>query len=204
MDYVPVINVAQVELVYSWSGQNCQNVLHYLKPTAWDEVDLFSLAADIIAEWSAGPKLQMASTISLINVKCTDLTTQNGATVTYSGGLPLAGTLTAPSVPNNVAMVVTKRTSQRGRSFRGRLYHPGLANADVTANVILAARVSGVVAAWTTMLTVEADGETCNMVVVSRVSEGDARVTGIATIVNTLTGDNTIDSMRTRLPGRGN
>jgi hypothetical protein len=203
MPFIPVPDVAQVDFTYNWHGQICQNVLHYKLDGGFSAGNLISLANDAITEWGAGPKIQMTSNISLISVKCTDLSTENGPTYTTTAGLPLAGTLTAPSVPNNVAMVVTKRTAQRGRSFRGRLYHPAIASADVTANVISAGRVAAVVAAWTTMLQLDLGATTVDMVVISRYTDNAPRVLGIWTLVDVLTADNTIDSMRSRLPGRG-
>lgn len=203
MAYIPVENVAQLEFVYNWAGQVCQNVLHYRIATGWDADKLQTLCTDAIAEWIAGPRLQVCTNLSLISVKATDLSTQIGPVHVSTVGLPSAGSLTPPSTTNNVALVVTKRTASRGRSFRGRIFHPGLANGDITNNIVLAARVSAVVAAWTTMLVLNVGAESADMVVVSRFQSNQPLIIGVSTLVTNLTSDGVVDSQRNRLPGRG-
>lgn len=45
-------------------------------------------------------------------------------TVYESSGPPVAGTNSGPAMPQNVAFLVTKRTAQAGRRFRGRMFLP--------------------------------------------------------------------------------
>jgi hypothetical protein len=204
MDYIPVPNCAQLEFVYSFGGQTCENVLHYTKDDAWDVVTLTALADAAIAEWIANIKPVMTNLLSLTSVIATDLASQSGPSITRAGGLPSAGTQTGTALPNNCALVVTKRTTLRGRSFRGRIYHPGLPTPQTSANNVTGAFVTNIVNGWNALTAITMPGPiTAQMVVVSKFTEGNPRVLGITTPVVNVTSDGVIDSQRRRLPGRG-
>lgn len=204
MPYIPVPNTAQLELIYDWGGQVCETVLHYVKASPWTVDLLTDLCESATLEWDAVMQTQMPTTLSLIGVRATDLASQTGAVVNYGTGLPLAGTAVSPSLPNNVALVVTKRTALRGRSYRGRLYHPGLNEGQVTGNIVGPSSVATIVGLWNNFLSLAVTGDEANMCVVSRYNNLAPRVTGVATLVTNLTSDGFVDSQRRRLPGRGN
>jgi hypothetical protein len=67
--------------------------------------------------------LSLASTIPMIN------------TGSASGGNPL---------PPEVAEVLTLRTNNRGRSYRGRIYLPAFTTSQATTGVITAAAINGI------------------------------------------------------------
>lgn len=206
MPFIPVPDVAQIELIMTWDTQRIENVLHYTKTGGYELDDLIVLAEAVITEWSAGPRGSMSSAVVLTEVRATDLSDVNGPAAVVTTGLPLAGLITStPSLPNNVAIVMTKRTPQRGRSFRGRLYHPGLVEGEVTSNAVSAGRVTGLISSYNAMISVtDVELDVSTMVVVSRFTNNAPRITGIATPVLNFTTDGLVDSMRRRLPGRGN
>jgi hypothetical protein len=205
MDYIEVPNTAQLELVYNWGGQQCQNVLHYLKATPWTAAQLEELAEEAADLWTVQFPGVMPTTLSLIEVVATDLSDQFGPSITHGTGLPVAGTNASPSLPNNVALVVTKRTASRGRSFRGRIYHPGLVESQVVGNTVNPSDVTAILGrwGWFQLINLPVAVDEGIMVVVSRHFEGQPRTTGVTTIVTSLTSDGTVDSQRRRLPGRG-
>lgn len=204
MAYIPVPNIAQLEFTYAWQGQRCQNVLHYFNEVNWTSALLLGLANAAVAEWNTNVKPRCVATLQLVEVKATDLETQTGPVAFASSGLPVTGTLSGTSVPNNVTVALTKRTDQRGRSYRGRIFHPGLAQTDITTNTIVAGALTAILAAWTALLVVSDGTNPCEMCVVSRFQGGAPLGTGIHTIVTGLTSDGIVDSQRRRLPGRGN
>lgn len=203
MPYIPVPNTAQVELVMNWQGQIVQNVLHYVKASPWDITQLTELCQACASDWDASLQALMPTTLSLIEVAAIDMSAQDAESVTYSTNLPLVGTNVSPSMPNNVAVCITKRTAKRGRSFRGRIYHPGLIDAYVTGNTVNADAVSGLVSAYSQFLSQGLTGDEANLCVVSRYSNNQPRSEGVATLVTNLTCDGVVDSQRRRLPGRG-
>lgn len=203
MAYIPVSNTAQVELLYSFDTQPVETVLHYIGVTDLNATKLTNLANSVIALWKTHLVAHFVSTVLFQNVKATDLTSENASTVTVPVGSGGQGTRAGAQMPNNVAWCFTKRTAQRGRSYRGRLYHFGMSEADVTGNVFSAPELSSLLGAYGTLLSVTNGDGTWQMAVVSRYSNNAPRVTGIATPVIALTSDGIVDSQRRRLPGRG-
>lgn len=204
MPYIPVEDTVMAELIYNWDGQICETVLNYSQLINWDVTQMTALAASLATKWTAVLKPLMPTNLSLINIKITDISTQFGPVVDYGVGLPNVGTHASPSLPNNCALVITKRTALRGRSFRGRIYHPGLLEAQTTGNAVAAGTVTAYIVAYNNFLLVpNGGGADAFLTVVSRRFEGAPRLTGVATKVSNLTSDGSVDSQRKRLPGRG-
>lgn len=201
MPFIPVPNTAQVELVYNWQGEICQNVIHYEKSASWTAAQLLELCALVKTAYVAGLHFRMSNQLSLIEIKATDLSTQTGPSVTYTTGLPDVGAKVSASLPNNVAIVITKRTALRGRSFRGRIYHPGLTEGDVTGNIVASGELASIIGNWTSLLTGNLSGPIpYDMVVVSRQNNGAILTTGVTTPITNLSSDGSVDSQRRRLP----
>lgn len=208
MAYIPVPDVAQVEMVALMAGQRTQWVIHYKRDVAgdYDVAHLADLAAALVAAINgASVKGLFPATWSLIEVRAIAMESQFGPAVSASSGLPIVGTRAGAQLPNNVALVLTKRTSARGRSFRGRLYFGPLVEADVTDNTVTPAIVTSIIGnLGAVLLTVVGASFTHKLQVVSRFTNNVARSEGIATPVTGWTSDGIIDSQRRRLPGRGN
>jgi hypothetical protein len=110
----------------------------------------------------------------------------------------------SPGLPGSVAFVITKVTALRGRSFRGRIYHIGLSEADVTGNTVGVASADSILQGWVQYRTAVETASASNMSVVSCEANGVPRLIGVATPVTALVlRDNSVDSQRRRLPGRG-
>lgn len=203
MAFIPVPNVAQLEAVYSQAGQIVENTFYYQAPGSMDTGDVEELGAAWLGEWSTNLKAYIPSETTLINIKVTDLTTAVSPVVNYSTGLPIIGTRGGGLLPTNVSLAFTRRTALRGRSYRGRIYWPGLIEADVTVNVVAPTFVSTVIAGLQNMNAVTTSLGVWESVVVSRWSEGNPRGTGVFTPIVNWTCDGIVDSQRRRLTGRG-
>lgn len=203
MEFIPTPKTIQVELMYLWDSQTVQTVLHYDAADAIAPTEYPNIGAQIVSLWNANLKGCITTGVSLTQVKITDMASEFGPSLSYGTGLPIAATLTGPSLPNNCALCVTKRTILRGRSYRGRIYHPGLGEPDVTANTVSAARVNTILAAYEALRVVTANSIVYYMCVVSKVGDGVPRAEGIPTRVQSFTTDGLVDSQRRRLPGRG-
>jgi len=203
MAFIPVPNTLKVELVMSWDTQVVENVLHYEWISAWSIARANELAADIVSWWNATMDAYVANTVSLNLIRMTDLESETGFVVNYATGLPVAGANTNPSLPNSNTVVITKRTANRGRSFRGRIYQVGLTENVVTANAVSSTVVGQLIAAWELIRVVALTGGDAQMGVVSLQSNLAPRTEGIITPITNFTSDGVIDSQRRRLPGRG-
>lgn len=203
MPYVPVLNTAQLELLYIWNNQRCENVLHYVKASPWDNTTLTQLCAAAVSKWAAHFASFMPNTLSLVEIIATDMASNTGPVVNFGTGLPIVGGTTNPSLPNNCSVVVTKRTALRGRSYRGRIYHPGLTEGMVIDNQVVTASLTLTMNAWNQFKVLAIGGDEALLCVVSRIQNDVPLATGIATLVTQLTSDGLVDSQRRRLPGRG-
>ena len=204
MPFIPVPGVIQAELVYAWDGQVVENVLHYTVDAEVDVAAQQGLGGALVDWFDTLLQPLVPSTLILNEVRLSNLSSEFAPGASWTGGLPLPGTLAGGlSLPNNVALTMTKRTDMRGRSFRGRIYHPGLSESQVTGNAIVSGTLVSLLAAYNAMKTLTAGSLNYQLVVVSRFQGGEPRAEGIATEVTTITSDGIIDSQRRRLPGRG-
>ena len=203
MPFVPVPNTIEVELRYLWAGQECENTLYFESPSPWTFITMESFASAIIGWWSGFIAPFISDQVTLREVYITDLTTQTSPATGFNSGLPIAGGQNSPSLPNNVALTVCFRTSNRGRSARGRNYVPGMVEAHVTNNTVDSTIIDGLETAYFELIGV-ASGEGVTWVVVSRQFNNVPRVTGARFLVReAVVIDPTVDSQRRRLPGRG-
>lgn len=205
MTFIPVDNTAQVEFLFRLDSQSIENTYYVTRFAALDLAALTEIA-DVGLAWLASDYFpQLSNLITCVGVKVTDLTSSSSGTYTAVPGSPLAGGVAQPSEPGSVAFCIKHLTGSRGRSFRGRSYVPAIPHTSLTGtNTINASFANAMVDAF---LALDADYVTAlyTPVVVSRFSGGLARVAGITTpILNHAYTDLTLDSMRTRLPGRGN
>jgi len=206
MPFIPVENTVHTRIEGRVDGQQTINDLYFRHTTgAIAQSDLQTLA-DAIAAWMTdiyAPLINVAW--SGVQVACRDLTTENGFS-SFSALTAVVGGVSGEAAPNNCSMAVSFRTAFSGRNFRGRNYVPVLTNADVTGNNIDSAFAANIVATYELLMAGGSDlpaGWT--WVVVSKVLNGVPRVAGVFNeIFSVLVTDLVVDSMRRRLPGRGN
>jgi hypothetical protein len=202
MAFVPFTNVAQVELFYRQDNQRVENVLNFRMTAAPTVASLNSLAGNVITWWDTVVKPIATLTVSLVGVKATSLQSQTAPAVENVTGLPIAGTLAGAGSPNNVTVVIKFVTASRGRSFRGRVYHVGLLNSQLSVNTVSAGTRTALTSAYSALLVPAAFGG-AELVVASRFSNNVQRALGVATTVTGVTVNPTLDSQRRRLPERG-
>jgi len=209
MAYVPVANVAEVEMRMRLAGQSIENTLYFQFASGPSSAELTALGGDMRDWWIASYAPLVSSLVQLVEVNCTDLTTATGPQV----GIAVTdefGTGGSNALSNNVALCVSFRTTMRGRSFRGRNYISGIDRTQLvdsnTFETSYATSVHDAYNAINSALSVSAD-----WVIVSRFSGMGGtprrpipRAAGLATLVTSVViVDRTVDSMRRRLPGRG-
>jgi hypothetical protein len=209
MPFVPVPNTVMVEAIYEWDGQRVENTFYFerLSEPTLEEVTLFLEGINTIIQTELLPLLSNA--IQLVELVATLLTTAESFSVSKTISPPVTGGVVGESVPSNVSYVITFKTALRGRANRGRNYVPGLPNAAVDTNTIVAGTRTGLLDFYTTLRAGASEGG-WSMVVVSRYSGVDAqgkpipRLVGQTTPISSfVTFDSTVDSQRRRLPGRG-
>lgn len=204
MPFVPVPNTVEVVPQFLYDLQRCANVHHVEKGSAWTTSDMELVAAAYRDWWDTNIRTAFApTTLSLVSVIVRDLTTQSSPALEFTVGMPLVGTVAA-ALPNHVTLAVKWITALRGRSFRGRTYHVGLAEGHVLNNQLGAAFVNPLLAAYDALRdALETAVGGLVFVVVSKFANGVPRATGVTTPIIGTGLDTTVDSQRRRLPGRG-
>lgn len=203
MPFVPFpTTTAKLELFFRQDGQAIENVTHWRLTAAATEINLEQLCLDAINWWDTVMQPLVTSKVELVNTKATSLATATSSAVEISTGLPLSGGGAPTSLPNNVTVVAKLLTAKRGRSFRGRIYHVGLHQAQVSENSLIGAAQIALTSAYNS-LTIPGLFSGAKLVVASRVSNGAERSLGVVTDCTAVTVNEVLDSQRRRLPERG-
>lgn len=203
MVFVPVPNTARIELVYTMGSQVMENVLHYTGNNISDPEILTSLATNALASWQATWRTHQVLGLRLNLVRATSLEEQNSPGVEIVPDTNYNGTANADPIPYNCAALIQLLTAYRGRSYRGRVYLPGLGEGDQTNSNLAGSLVTALNASYSYWDFLDVSGEPYAMVVVSRFHNGQPRSIGVCTNVQDFKTSLTIASQRRRLPGRG-
>lgn len=205
MAFIPVPGGIQAELRYNLLGQRTENVLWFRTPSLAvpTVADLTDVAEMLSTWWNASVKPLQGANTTLREIYLTGQNAADGASYTYTTGLPVDGTLSGEALPNNCALVVSLRTEKRGRSYRGRVYHMGITEGVCNGNQVTDTYANNVVSAYDALIS-DAATAGFNLVVCSRRSGNAPRASGVlTTVIDALLVDTVIDSQRRRLPGRG-
>jgi len=123
--------------------------------------------------------------------------------ITGSGSntLPFAGTDVDPLSAGQAALVTTLRTTNRGRSFRGRNYWPGIGRSALSGGgqIVGPTRVTDQDTFVNSLAATIHALPARTLVVVSRHTGGAPRVTGITTPVSSHDTNNIVDTQRRRV-----
>jgi len=207
--FVPCDRVVKIDFRGTLDQQRVSNTLYVQKTTgAVNAADLTNIGQTARTWWGSELAPTLSNAVTLREIYLSDLTVQNSFVLTYTANLPSQGQLTGAILPNNVTFTVSLRTGNAGRSFRGRNYIPGIRGGDVLTsdpNLLSVTRSNALVAAYQQLISSTYFGTTpYRLVVVSRFTNGQPRASGVATPVTAILAiDRVLDSMRRRLPGRG-
>lgn len=210
MAFIPVPNTAQVNINQTLHAQQVRNTLYFERPAPWSVQSLTALVQDIVNPFIELVDLQLSNNLKYVSVEAFDLTTQSGAYYVDTSMSSNEGEVDGAALPGNAAVVVTFKTAQRGKSFRGRNYVAGIPESNASGNVITAPMQNSLITAYSSMLgALDVDGFDVFWVVVSRYTGGGPgvpsapRAAGISTTVTAVQCNADIDSQRRRLNGRG-
>lgn len=203
MEFIPTVNTVEVQLTMRLDGQHIENTLSFQRDDGWDAEGMEALAEYLFSWWDEHIAPQLSQELSLVGCIITDQTSDTAPSLTFTPSSPLAGEREQPSEPNNVCICVSFRSAARGRSSRGRNYVSGLGVSDVTGNEFDQNLLDNLVDGYSFLISDPID-LTTDWVIISRFTGGSPRTEGyIYQVQSVVAVDNTIDSQRRRLPGRG-
>lgn len=203
MEFTPFPGIIKLEAIYTIDGQQVENV-HYFRPES--EVDLFALddlCTGYMTWFTSNMKTNASQGVRLTKLIASDMTTQSGLGIEVAATAVCVGDKVGAVAPNNVTVCIKWLTGQRGRSYRGRTYHVGLMQGDITGNKISTATYTFLYEAYQELMSFTSGAHAYQMVIASRQLNGVKRNPGVATDVTALTINMTLDSQRRRLPERG-
>lgn len=201
--YIPIANVAKIEVFMTQDVQHIENVFHAYAPSGFTGGSLEDLAT-VVDDWVTGSyMIKIGSQVDYNGVKITDLTTESGPVYEMSRAVPVAGAIgSGERYPAQNSAVISWNTAQRGRSFRGRTYVPGLRSTFCSGSTLTNAFINDLSTAFGNLKADLADaGYT---LVIASLCNGKAwRTTGTFAAVTTFSVNPTVATQRRRLPGRG-
>lgn len=200
--YIPVPDTAEVKLIFNGPGGKAMNVINFTKDGGWDTSSISDLAQAASDAWESEISARVSEDVSLDSVVATDLSSSTGPQTTLPAGI--SGGNANPVAPSNVTVAVSFHTAFRGRSKRGRLFHYGSTNTQITGDSIGDAGATATQEAYQNFFdAIAGDVSGATHVVVSRCQDGDWLTTGETTEVTSYAVDPIVDSQRRRLAGRG-
>lgn len=127
-------NCVQVRLLWNLAGQLGVNVLNGVAQASVvvNQALADTLGAAIKTQFTNQIATHMGTNVQLVRIGVRDLRSPNRPEFLDAGAL-VAGTGTGDTMPGSVCALVTLRTAQAGKSFRGRVYLSGFVEADNTA-----------------------------------------------------------------------
>lgn len=177
-------------------AQAIVNVLHY----KYTGVSVTTASLDaFITAWRAAHLAQWlavhGSGYVLQSFVATDISTLTGQTAAQTLVTGNVGTGGSPNVPNNVALALSWRTANVGRTNRGRTYLGGLPVGHIVQDSPDSTLISAVATLMAALISQTFTGGYDFSV--TSVKEALSKVITAAVL------DTILDSMRRRLPGRG-
>jgi len=203
MAFVAAPNVAEVEIRAVSDGQHIENRIMVDMLAEPTPASLLALA-ELVYGWCDDEYSgALPDQVQIQAVVATSLQSDSSPQVVYAPG-NINGTIAGGALPLNATLCMSLKTGSRGRSARGRFYLLALGATQVTQNTVHTLFVTNAVAALEALRTA-IEGAGWVWIVCSFVHGGAPRVGGpVYFPITTVTVfDQTVDSQRRRLPGRG-
>lgn len=200
MPFQPVPGTAKFTLIYQLFGREVVNILNAdftggISPAILDEA-----CEALYGVWAANVVNELSNQLDFLRVEAVDLSVEIAETGIFVPESAVSGTVAGESLPANCALVMSLRTGYTGRSQRGRMFLPGIAESSVEGNTPDASIRGGLA---NTLAIVNAALASVSIpftwVVLSRYTEGALRAEGVTLPVTSVLVDTRIDSQRRRL-----
>jgi len=200
--FIPAPNAGKIEMRYTQESQQIENVYHVVGAAPMTAADLSAVALIFKNWWNANVKTYVVPTASLNTIVATALDAATSPAIVYATGLPIVGTNGGAPAALHVTVAIRWLTALRGRSFTGRTYHIGISEGYYTGSKLDTGYSAALVIAYNALQTA-LGGSSYSQCITSYRHNKAPRTTAVSTDVTGCTVDETLDSQRRRLPGRG-
>jgi hypothetical protein len=203
MAFIPVPDCAEVVVKATVFGQNVFNTFNFKGITGWGQDEIDDLASLFYTTWVAEVLPELSVDYNLVSVVARDLRTAIG--LTSEVATADQGEVAQTSLPINCALAFKRGSNLTGRSARGRVFIGGIPETVYTpASQTISSTFGTALRLALEAIDTALDGIDWTEVIVSRQQAGVPLTTGLVydvvgwSVVNLV-----LDSMRRRLPGRG-
>lgn len=197
------VSIAEVSIRFTQDAQQVENVFHVTAPSPLIQADADAIKGVVDTWVKVTLRPWQANTVVYRELEVRDVNVGGTARFVYAGD-GLVGTRTGTATPNSTTFSIKKNTALGGRKYRGRFYHIGLCQGDISQNTLSPTAVTALVSIYNALVTsLTTAGHP--LLVAWRdysVPKPHPIVGGIAVLTCTAV-DATIDAQRRRLPGRG-
>jgi hypothetical protein len=199
MAFVPLPNGIKVCFNFLLRSVPVSFCLHVTAPATVGQTDVDTVAAIALDWWEQVFRLLVSQDLCVDNIQATDVSQQPAVQSTLPSLTFPCGDAAFDATPNQVAVVVSLRTAFIGRSYRGRVYIPGLVGSSIVDNQISTGQQTGLQNAFAA-LDAAFDVAGYTWVVASYQENNVLRSTAVGTPVETLIVNRRVDTQRRRLP----
>lgn len=203
MPFQPVPDTAKVAVVATYLVSDVVNTFHFKRSGSWGASELEDLVGAVAAAWVASVMPSLSANMALRRIESRGLRSDGDVAVEFVFSPVVSGGRGGDSLPGSIAFAVTHLTGLAGRSYRGRTFFGGLAEADVSGDLLDAGRADALRNGLESVRQ-QASAQGWTMVVVSRTNNRTPRAQGLTIPVTGFRWrDRIVDSQRRRLTGRG-
>jgi hypothetical protein len=199
MAFVALPNGIKVTFVFLLYEKVVTITVHVTNSQGVDGTSLNAALTSAQAWWTNHLKPVVSSHLGILQIEALDVSREGGAKATYVYNPIQFGDVVVESMSANVANVFSLRTARTGRSYRGRIYIPGIPENSIQGNHLTAGAVTAMTSAAAGLITRFSTGVQ-TLVVASYHNQGAPRAVGVATPVTQTIVDARVDTQRRRLP----
>ena len=202
MPFIPVANGASVEIRCLQEGQRVENRIYCTK-SGYTQAHLDALTGAIASWWLTSWQPIASSALVHREVYARDERTVAGLESTSTASAGESGALTDVALPLGSSLCMSLRTGATGKNSRGRFYALGAVRPQVSGSIAGSGYID-LVAEALVDLAAAINGAGWNWIIASKFFNKLPRASAsIRVITDILAIDDVMDSMRRRLPGRG-
>ena len=198
MPFIPLPRGIKITIGFTLRGVPVSITFHVQAPDTVTTTHLAN-AAQIVKDWWDGTAyFQFSQDLVIQRIEATDVSTQPAQQHIITSFTHGTGNAAVDALPSNVAIVISNRTFFIGRSYRGRVYLPGIASNVVEDNVLTAGAKANLETMWGTLLT-NLGNAALPMIIASYQNNLASRETAVATLVSNALVVDTVRTQRRRL-----
>lgn len=214
MPFVPTLGVFEWLGLLQLFNQVVQIGHHFQTTSTMDESYLGTVASDVLSAFASSFQPHLSQRISRTGAEAISQVSASSPKGVYVESAANSGGVSeATGIPASGTCCIKKATASRGRSYRGRMYMPGIPQSALVsgdANTLNSTFISNLLGDTIAFLaSIAISHPELTPVVVSKFSGIDSdgkpipRAAGVKTPVTVYTINNQMDSQRRRLTGRG-